>query len=699
MTDGQRVTVNELNEETDVAAVDVKRIHRIQWLAVPVFTILGLLASIFLVLLAALIILPLLLAVLLFSIRVRNLPSRAVAFLWRAVSKSFKLSGMWPVLAGFTANELVAALRDHHSNLGRPRSPRGGDIALGYTVGGYLFDSMLRRFTVSDRVVEQGLMIAGERASDIAALIVPKLKKALVLSRGFMPRPNEKTVKYITIGRAHTFNPFECEGNIKRWAEHLSTAIAVSATLDADDANMLSNFFIYSKSVMPTSFNTLDWIDETDQFTGIYRSHPIKAALRNLLLGLDVVSGTGDTTLSSIASDLDRVDHVYLNLKHVDDKVYAFIASYVLLAAHGLPNNTVLVIHEFNLLAPQIELLSYDARRLWERIVNAAKKRRGIIAVSQSPLISPLLHAVIPNVIVTTGQDNQSIRALSSVFGLRRDGETILSSLHPQEALAKLLDRRGSTVTVFAFDQPQIPPVEEKEEGEAPPATEQVLRTSLHKDFNAQAEKAREILLFLQFMGGADRATLSKEFPASADLVSQLVRLAYAFQRGDQVLLTPKGKYALAQWEETVKPHRREVEAVLPKTVQPSIDAYAHPHPQWSMELEELLRRAENKLAIGNLKASVTATYMLTHRALKALAGLERGSPEEVMRALHLKGYGIDRSEVAKVKGIFLAARKGRVVTEEDARYSLQVAKKIATYFKVASSEPTQPPMDDQDGE
>lgn len=54
---------------------------------------------------------------------------------------------------------------------------------------------------------------------------------------------------------------------------------------------------------------------------------------------------------------------------------------------------------------------------------------------------------------------------------------------------------------------------------------------------------------------------------------------------------------------------------------------------------------------------------------------------------MRIKGYSINENELLKIKGIFVRARKGEAISENEAKYCLKIAKHIASFFKESEIE------------
>ncbi|MEM2777023.1 MAG: hypothetical protein QXU83_07150, partial [Candidatus Bathyarchaeia archaeon] len=261
--------------------IDVNRIIEKQKYLIPIFLIISIIATSILLFIAVFIlaigiVLTILLSLFLLIFVKRSSRLFLIKFPFKIVKYGFNISKKWTILLG-EGKELIDKAFLHQKII------KGkifkGKIFLGYSPSIGFFINYFRKCGISKRAIEEGLLIAGDRAEKIAGLIIKNIDKCIIIGRGRMPKIENKKIKYIQFGKEHSFNPFEYNGNVKKWADSLSIAISNSAILDIDDANMLANYFIYSKSINPTSFKTLDWIEEIDDYVGIYRSHPIKASL------------------------------------------------------------------------------------------------------------------------------------------------------------------------------------------------------------------------------------------------------------------------------------------------------------------------------------------------------------------------------------------------------------------------------------
>jgi len=94
------------------------------------------------------------------------------------------------------------------------------------------------------------------------------------------------------------------------------------------------------------------------------------------------------------------------------------------------------------------------------------------------------------------------------------------------------------------------------------------------------------------------------------------------------------------------------------------------------------LEKAEEYLTLGNIKKCVYICYLFIYRSLKLLSNKEKATIEEIVKDLRIKGYTIDISELTKIKGIFIRARKGEAISEDEAKFCLKFAKHIKSFFK-----------------
>ncbi|MEM2178772.1 MAG: hypothetical protein QW272_08155, partial [Candidatus Methanomethylicaceae archaeon] len=432
--------------------------------------------------------------------------------------------------------------------------------------------------------------------------------------------------------------------------------------------------------INPTSFKTLDWIEEIDDYVGIYRSHPIKASLRNLLLGLDAVSGRGDITIENLLKEINEYDILYLDLGNLDEKAYNFISSFLLLALENIP--ATLVIYDFNLISPSEKLYGAKTRMILRRIIDEAKKRKNTIFISKSPMVSPMVYSAIKNIIVSSGLDIDSIRILNNIFGIK---EGILNEIHEQEAICKINNEK----MVFIYNPieeyefiPEIKKEEIKEEGKKEYRTIpiEIMKTTLYREFKEECYNAYNILLYVSFMKRVLKEELKNNFKGLEEIINKLINLAYILEQ-QYLSLTPKGEYAIKEFEKISKEIKEE-EIVEEPSLQPKIEAYKEEKPILDENLIRAIERAEEYLTLGNIKKSITLSYLFIYRALKLLAGIDKGDIDTIVKDLRLKGYSIDSSELAKVKGIFVRSRKGEAISEDEAKFCLRIAKHIRSFFK-----------------
>jgi|GEM_PF-7017417 len=99
-------------------------------------------------------------------------------------------------------------------------------------------------------------------------------------------------------------------------------------------------------------------------------------------------------------------------------------------------------------------------------------------------------------------------------------------------------------------------------------------------------------------------------------------------------------------------------------------------------KLSKALERAEEYLALGNIKRCINICFLFIYKTLKLLSKKEKASIEEIVKDLRLKGYSIDSNELLKIKGIFIRARKGEAISEDEAKFCLKFAKHIKSFFK-----------------
>lgn len=662
--------------------IDVNRIIEKQKYLIPIFLIISIIATSILLFIAVFIlaigiVLTILLSLFLLIFVKRSSRLFLIKFPFKIVKYGFNISKKWTILLG-EEKELIEKAIEHQKII--KGKVFKGKIEIGYSPLIGLFLSYFKKCGISKKSIEEGLLIAGDRAENIAGLIIKNIDKCIIIGRGKMPKIENKKIKYIQFGKEHTFNPFEYNGNVKKWADSLSIAISNSAILDIDDANMLANYFIYSKSINPTSFKTLDWIEEIDDYVGIYRSHPIKASLRNLLLGLDAVSGRGDITIESLLKEINEYDILYLDLGNLDEKAYNFISSFLLLVLENI--NTTFIIYDFNLISPSEKLYGAKTRMILRRIIDEAKKRKNTIFISRSPMVSPMVYSAIKNIIVSSGLDIDSIRILNNILGIK---EGILNEIHEQEAICKINNEK----MVFIYNPieeyefiPEIKKEEIKEEGKKEYRTIpiEIMKTTLYREFKEECYSAYNILLYVSFMKRVLKEELKNQFKGLEEIINKLINLAYILEQ-QYLSLTPKGEFSIKEFEKFSKEIKEEIVEEEP-SLQPTIEAYKEEKPILNENLIRAINRAEEYLTLGNIKKSITLSYLFIYRALKILAGINKGSIEEISKLLRLEGYTIDSSELAKVKGIFVRSRKGEAISEDEAKFCLKIAKHIKSFFR-----------------
>ncbi|MEM2928708.1 MAG: hypothetical protein QXP60_07080 [Nitrososphaerota archaeon] len=662
--------------------IDVNRIIEKQKYLIPIFLIISIIATSILLFIAVFIlaigiVLTILLSLFLLIFVKRSSRLFLIKFPFKIVKYGFNISKKWTILLG-EEKELIEKAIEHQKII--KGKVFKGKIEIGYSPLIGLFLSYFKKCGISKKSIEEGLLIAGDRAENIAGLIIKNIDKCIIIGRGKMPKIENKKIKYIQFGKEHTFNPFEYNGNVKKWADSLSIAISNSAILDIDDANMLANYFIYSKSINPTSFKTLDWIEEIDDYVGIYRSHPIKASLRNLLLGLDAVSGRGDITIESLLKEINEYDILYLDLGNLDEKAYNFISSFLLLVLENI--NTTFIIYDFNLISPSEKLYGAKTRMILRRIIDEAKKRKNTIFISRSPMVSPMVYSAIKNIIVSSGLDIDSIRILNNILGIK---EGILNEIHEQEAICKINNEK----MVFIYNPieeyefiPEIKKEEIKEEVKKEYRTIpiEIMKTTLYREFKEECYNAYNILLYVSFMKRVLKEELKNQFKGLEEIINKLINLAYILEQ-QYLSLTPKGEFSIKEFEKFSKEIKEEIVEEEP-SLQPTIEAYKEEKPILNENLIRAINRAEEYLTLGNIKKSITLSYLFIYRALKILAGINKGSIEEISKLLRLEGYTIDSSELAKVKGIFVRSRKGEAISEDEAKFCLKIAKHIKSFFR-----------------
>jgi len=664
--------------------INVNRIIEKQKYLIPIFLSSGIFSIVLFLFIAVfiltfMIILNILLLIFFIFIR-RSLRFSLIKFPFKLVKFGFSIPKKWTIALG--EEKELAEKSIEHQELAKGRIFEG-KIKIGYSPSIHFFFNHFKKCGISKKTIEEGLLIAGDNAEKIAGIIIKNLDKCLIIGRGKLPKLENKKIRYIQFGKEHAFNPFEYNGNVKKWADGLSIAISNSAILDIDDANMLANYFIYSKSINPISFKTLDWIEEIDDYVGIYRSHPIKASLRNLLLGLDAVSGRGDITIESLLKEINEYDIVYLDLSNLDEKAYNFISSFLLLALENI--NSTLVIYDFNLITPSERLYGAKTRMILRRIIDEAKKRKNTIFISKSPMVSSIVYSAIKNIIITSGLDIDSIRILNNIIGIK---EGILSNLHEQEAIAKIDNEKMVFIYNPIEEYEFIPEIKEKkeeikEEKKYKPIPLEIMKTTLYKEFKEECYNAYDILLFISFMKQTTKEELKNQFKGLEEIINKLINLAYIQEGIAYLNLTPKGEYSIKEFEKYAKEVKEveEIEEEKP-SLQPTIKTFEEEKPILDEKLSGALERAEEYLTLGNIKKCINICYLFIYRSLKLLSKKEKASIEEIVKDLRLKGYSIDSSELLKIKGIFIRARKGEAISEDEAKFCLKFAKHIKSFFK-----------------
>jgi hypothetical protein len=662
--------------------IDVNRIIEKQKYLIPIFLIIGIFLTVAFLFIAVFILIFMIvlnILLLIFFIFIRRYPRFSlIKFPFKLVKFGFAIPKKWTIALG--EEKEIAEKSIEHQKLIKGEASEG-KIKIGYSPSIHFFFNHFKSCGISKKAIEEGLLIAGDNAEKIAGIIIKNLDKCLIIGRGKLPKLENKKIKYIQFGKEHAFNPFEYNGNVKKWADGLSIAISNSAILDIDDANMLANYFIYSKSVNPISFSTLDWIEEIDDYVGIYRSHPIKASLRNLLLGLDAVSGRGDITIESLLKEVNEYDIVYLDLSNLDEKAYNFISSFLLLALENI--NSTLVIYDFNLIIPSEKLYGAKTRMILRRIIDEAKKRKNTIFISKSPMVSSIVYSAIRNIIITSGLDIDSIRILNNIIGIK--DEKVLSNLHEQEAIAKINDEKFVFIYNPIEEYEFIPEIKEeiKEEKKYKPIPLEIMKTTLYKEFKEECYNAYDILLFISFMKKITKEELKNQFKGLEEIINKLINLAYIQEGIGYLSLTSKGEYSIKEFEKYSK-EVKEIEEEIKEepSLQPTIKAFEEEKPILDEKLSRALERAEEYLTLGNIKKCINICYLFIYRSLKLLSKKEKATIEEIVKDLRIKGYSIDISELLKIKGIFIRARKGEAISEDEAKFCLKFAKHIKSFFK-----------------
>jgi hypothetical protein len=176
---------------------------------------------------------------------------------------------------------------------------------------------------------------------------------------------------------------------------------------------------------------------------------------------------------------------------------------------------------------------------------------------------------------------------------------------------------------------------------------------------------------------------LKNQFKGLEEIINKLINLAYIQEGIGYLSLSHKGEYSIKEFEKYSKEVKEEIEEVKEEpSLQPTIKAFEEEKPILDEKLSKALERAEEYLTLGNIKRCINICYLFIYRSLKLLSKKEKATIEEIVKDLRLKGYTIDSSELTKIKGIFIRARKGEAISEDEAKFCLKFAKHIKSFFK-----------------
>jgi hypothetical protein len=207
------------------------------------------------------------------------------------------------------------------------------------------------------------------------------------------------------------------------------------------------------------------------------------------------------------------------------------------------------------------------------------------------------------------------------------------------------------------------------------------MKTTLYKEFKEECYNAYDILLFISFMKQTTKEELKNQFKGKEEIINKLINLAYIQEGVAYLSLTPKGEYSIKEFEKYAKEVKEEIEEEK-ISLQPTIKTFEEEKPILDEKLSGALEKAEEYLTLGNIKKCINICYLFIYRSLKLLSKKEKASIEEIVKDLRIKGYTIDSSELLKIKGIFIRARRGETISEDEAKFCLKFAKHIKSFFK-----------------
>jgi len=589
---------------------------------------------------------------------------------------------------------LLNKLVEHQARLPRSEVPKP-QLALGYSWRGTWIFGGFRRAGLTLNSIMDGVVVVGSHGTHVVRRIVNEVARnqlgvLLFDTSGRIGVPmGLRNPRVHRIGIDTTINPMEVKGvSMRGWSSAFATAASVAGTLDLEDARMLGDFFFTrgeQEGVLRITQTRL-WVEGIGEYIDPHRAFTIKANIKKLLLGraenIFADDGVSVHTLIPSAGELE-----YLDLAWMDREQKTFLLVFLLGILQHLekprsrPRSLVIVIDDLQNLLPEMNMLPYDYRPVWEslmHLVMTTTEVAGLVLCSQANWLTTYAYSLLPNTVVTAVRDPGSARDLSQVLSLGREGEELLMGLAPQESLVKTTSRFGPSYFMMLANPvkaEKLPPTEIRPRQPGRRAS----KTSLGKDFESRAEVAYEILKTASTLVEPDlglvRAYATK-YPANevVETINLLRSNAYLVEVSKgRFEISEKGFKSLEEWASR--------NFSDPKADLSDDELWKRLDEPW----RRLLDRAEEQLGESQYPLCIRSCREIVRRAFQTLLGKQKVTGNLAALLPELGKVGLSPCREEELTAFEELSRRAKVsdlvLSRQDAESCMKLVKRILSRF------------------
>lgn len=597
-------------------------------------------------------------------------------------------------LASPTNVLLLNKLVEDQAKLPRSEAPKP-QLTLGYSWRGKWVFGGFRRAGLTLNSIMDGVVVVGSHGTHVVRRIVHevarnKLGVLLFDTSGRIGVPvGVRNPKVRRIGLDTTINPMEVKGvSVRAWSSAFATAVSVAGTLDLEDARMLGDFFFTQgeqEGVLRITQTRL-WVEGIGEYINPHRAFTIKANIKKLLLGrAENIFADDGVSVHTLVPSIGELE--YLDLAWMDREQKTFLLVFLLGILQHLEKprsqqrSLVIVIDDLQNLLPEMNLLPYDYRPVWEslmHLVMTTTEVAGLVLCSRASWLTTYAYSLLPNAVVTAVGHPGSARALSQVLSLGRDGEDLLMGLAPQESLVKTMSRFGPSYFMMLANPvraQKLPPAQVRLRKDRRKAS----KTSLGKDFESGADLAYDILKTTSTLVEPDlglvKAYVTK-YPASevVETVNLLRSNAYLVEVSKgRFEISEKGFKSLEEWaSRNFNDPRAELS---------DDDLWKRLDEPW----KRLLDRAEEQLIESQYPLCIRSSHEIVRRVFRTLLSKQKVTGNLAARLPELGKVGLSpcrEEELAAFEGLSRRAKVSDLsLSRQDAESCMRLVKRILSRF------------------